>query len=194
MSDDDRHWIDALAGRPAGPDAQLATVREGAVVRQAMLGSQRPPARFDADSGARRLLVRLRDEKLFEGSGVGHLGWKIPAAAAGAALVIALVIALREGPTGEPDVPKSEIPVWTGDPDTAQSIVTFDAREIADELRTMMTKAGLSPDVTQIGGLTRLEADWPRRPSDEQLEFLRTYALARPAGQRLKIEVRLPQQ
>ena len=191
---DERDWLDALAGRPCGPDAQLATVKEGAVVRQAMLASQRSSPRFDADSGARRLLARLRDEKLFEGSIVGHFGWKVPAAAAAIALGIAFVIAIRETPPREGAVAKTEIPVMTGDPDAAQAVVTFDAREIADELGTMMTQAGLAPTVTQIGGLTRLEADWPRRPSKDQLEFLRNYGFARPAGQRLKIEVRRPQQ
>lgn len=195
VSDDDRHWLDALAGRAPGPDAQLATLKDGAVVRQAMLASQRTPPRFDADSGVRRLLTRLREEKLFEASGMGHFGWKIPAAAAVIALVIAFAIASRHSPQPrEAPVAKSEIPVMTGDPDAAQEMVTFDAREIADELRVMMTQAGLTPTVTQIGGLTRLEADWPRRPSEDQLEFLRNYAFSRPAGPRLKIEVRRPPQ
>jgi hypothetical protein len=194
VADDERDWIDALAGRPCEPNAQLATVKEGAVVRQAILASQRPLPRFDAESGVRRLLARLRDEKLFDGSVVGHFGWKMPAAAAAVALAIAFIIAIRETPPRDPRLAKTEIPAMTGDPDAAQEMVTVDAREIADELRTMMAQAQLNPTVTEIGGLTRLEADWPRRPSEEQLEFLRNYGLARPAGQRLKIEVRRPQQ
>ena len=190
--DDDRHWMDALAGRPASADAQVTTLKEGAVVRQAMLASQRPAPRFDADTGARRLLTRLREEKLLEGPPGGRFGWKLPALGVVVAVAVALGLAIRERPPVPPAAP--DVQVMTGDPEAAQSIVTPDAREIADEVRGMMAKAGLSPVVTEIGSLTRLEVDWPRSPSEEQLDFLRLYGLGRPAGARLKVEIRLPKQ
>lgn len=163
------------------------------MVRQAMLTSQRRAPRFDADAGVRRLLDRLREEKLLGGAVGARLGWKGPALAGVAALVIAFAFALREDPRGaRPDAPP--VPVMKGSADTPQAIVTPDAREIAGEIRTMMTKAGLNPDVTDAGSITRLEADWPRRPSPRHFEFLRLYGLAQPSGPRLKIEVRVPQE
>ena len=189
---DDRGWLDALAGRSPDTDAALTAVKEGAVVREAMLASRRAPPRLDADAGLRRLLKRLRTEKLLEGPGL-PFGWKVPAAAAVAALVIVFVLALREPPRRGPQLPSTpEVPVLSGDPNVAQAIVTPDARDIADEVQTMMTQAGLNPTVTHAGTLTRLEADWPRRPSAAQLQFLRDYGFARPNGAQLKVEIRPP--
>lgn len=188
----DHDWLEALAGKPPADDAQLAAAKEGAMVRQAMLTSQRRAPRFDADSGVRRLLDRLREEKLLGGAGGARFGWKVPALAGVAALVIAFAFAFREDPRGAgPAAPP--VPVMKGSADTPQAIVTPDAREIADEIRTMMMEAGLNPDVTDAGSITGLEADWPRRPSQQQLEFLRLYGLAQPGGPRLKIEIRVPQ-
>ena len=188
----DHDWLEALAGRPPADNAQLAAVKEGAIVRQAMLTSQRRAPRFDADSGVRRLLERLREEKLLTRTGGGRFGWKVPALAGLVALVIAFAFAFREDPRGaSPSAPP--VPVMKGSPDTPPAIVTPDAREIADEIRTMMMEAGLNPDVAAAGSITRLEADWPRRPSPQQLEFLRLYGLAQPSGPRLKIEIRVPQ-
>ena len=191
---DDQGWLDALAGRPPDADAALAAVKEGAVVREAMLAGRRTPPRLDADAGLRRLLRRLRAEKLLERPGL-PFGWKVPAVAAVAALAVVLVLALREPPRRGPQLPPApEVPVLTGDPSVAQAIVTPDARDIADEIRTMMTQAGLTPTVTHAGALTRLEADWPRRPSKAQIEFLRAYGFARPNGPQLKVEIRPPQE
>jgi hypothetical protein len=188
----DHDWLEALAGRPPADDAQLAAVKEGAIVRQTMLSSQRRAPRFDADSGVRRLLDRLREEKLLTRPGGGRFGWKVPALAGLVALVIAFAVAFREDPRDAPPA-APPVPVMKGSPDTPQAIVTPDAREIADEIRTMMMGAGLPPDVAAAGPITRLEADWPRRPSQQQLEFLRLYDLAQPSGPRLKIEIRVPQ-
>jgi hypothetical protein len=190
----DQGWLDALAGRPAGTEGALASVKEGAVVREAMLAHRRTPPRFDADAGLRRLWKRLHAEKLLERPRFAS-GWRIPAIAAVAALAIVFVLALREQPRRGPRAPPApEVPVLSGDPNAAQTIETADAREIADELQTMMTQAGLTPKVTQVGALTRLEADWPRRPSEAQIQFLRDYGFARPNGPALKVEVRLPQE
>lgn len=188
----DHDWLEALAGRPSADDAQLAAVKEGAIVRQAMLTSQRRAPRFDAGSGVRRLLERLREEKLLTQPGGGRFGWKVPALAGLVALVIAFAFAFREDPRDAPPA-APPVPVMKGSPDTPQAIVTPDAREIADEIRTMMMEAGLNPDVAAAGSITRLEAAWPRRPSPQQLEFLRLYGLAQPSGPRLKIEIRVPQ-
>lgn len=183
--DDDGHWLDALAGRPAAAEADLATVKEGAVARAALLASQRTQPRLDLDAGVQRLVQRLRDEKLFEKS---RFGWKVPAAAAVVAVLISLHLALRERPPSAPKAPP--VPVMAGDPEAAQVLVAQDAQGVADEIRDVMTEAGMSPEVTAAGSATRFEAPWPRSPSQAQLEFLRSYGLSQPAGPRLKIEVR----
>lgn len=191
----DQDWLDALMGKEPVAGAQLSAVKEGAVVRHAMIAShQKQPAfRFDADGGLRRLLARLRQEKLLgEPRGRG-IGWRFPALAGAAALVIALIIALQQPQrTAAPGV--ADIPVLPGGPQAAQIVVTPDAREIAAELAVTLAQAGFTPTVTEIGSITRLEADWPQRPSEKQLEFLRTYKFSRPDGPRLRIEVHVPQQ
>ena len=188
----DQDWLEALAGKLPADDAQLAAVKEGAMVRQAMLTSQRRAPRFDADSGVRRLLDRLREEKLLSAAAGVRFGWKVPAVAGVVALIIVFILAFREE---RRDARRAAppVPVMKGNADTPQALVTPDVREIADEIRTMMMEAGLNPDVTEAGSITRLEADWPRRPSEQQLEFLRLYGFAQPSGVRLKIEIRAPQ-
>lgn len=188
--DDDQHWLGALAGRPAVSAADAATLREGAIVRQAMLDAQRSLPRVDAEAAVRRLLARLREEKLLENPGLGRFGWKVPALGVAVALVIAFGLALYQRPpkTKKPAAP--EIPVMKGDPAAAQELVTAEARAIADEIREMMTKAQLAPTVTERGSATLLEAEWPRNPTQAQLNFLRFYGFELPNGPKLRIDVR----
>lgn len=191
---DEQDWLDALVGKQPVAGAQLSAVKEGAVVRHAMMAShQKQPAfRFDVDGGLRRLLARLREEKLLEAPGGRRIGWRFAALAAAVALVLTFAIALQKRQSALPPAP--DVPVLRGGPGASQIVITPDARVIATELAAALAQAGLPPTVTEAGSITKLEADWPSRPSEKQLEFLRSYGFERPAGPPLRIEVQLPQQ
>jgi hypothetical protein len=183
MSEQNDHdWIDTLAGRNAA-GADPATVKEAQAVRRAVLSlpADQEAQDLDVETGAQKLLFRLRREGL-DGVSQNRKSWqRYSAFALAATLLLAAGVVMLQSP------PVDDTPVYRGT--GAQTINTPDTAGLAATLTAELEALGIQPKVTRFGATYTLSAGWPAKPDAQHAAFLKRNALKQPAGGTLVIEL-----
>jgi len=178
----DQDWFDMLAGRKAA-SIDPATAKEVQAVRRAVLASvpDKDAQDFDIESGARKLLFRLRREGL-DGTAAKRKSWQVYGAfALAATLMLVVGVVVLQPP------PVEDAPVYRGT--GAQTITTPDTERLAATLAAELEALGIKPKVTRFGATFTIAAEWPAKPDAKHAAFLKRQALKQPASGALVIEL-----
>lgn len=192
--DDDKTWLDVLAGRTP-PDPNRPAVREARLLRESLIrqrqlqhAEQLPklPAR-DVGREA-ELLARAEREGLIEPALRRRSGWLtggrvLAAAAVMAFLAIGLTLFLRTG---------NEQEIYR---DTHQGVVTIEAADpvtLKGELIAELRAAGIAATGYERFGLQGVDAELPRPISPQVRAVLARHHLPVPEDGVLKIEITPP--
>jgi hypothetical protein len=181
---DDQHWLDALAGRITnGADgADPATLKEAQAVRRAVLATkpEQDAQDFDVESGAQKLLFRLRREG--PAGAEKKKSWQLYGAyALAASLVLAVGMVVLQPP------PVEDAPVYRGG--GAQTISAPDTEKLAGTITAELEALGVKAKVTRFGATHTITADWPAKPDAKHAAFLKRHGLKQPASGALTIEL-----
>jgi hypothetical protein len=181
-SDDDRRWVDSLAGLQPGTDRAS---REGFRLREALLARREKGAASDqpATSLAReeRLLSIARREQLIPRRGL----------VAGVSTWVALAASLAVVVTGAfwllPQPPDAEVVRGTVD-----GTIRVEVRKpAAAQMRLLsdLRAVGITGRGYQMLGRFGVDADWPVDSTPEQRAVLQQWRLTAPtAGESLRVE------
>lgn len=194
MNDDDQDWLDALAGRDR-PDADPATRREAALLRQALRREATGPVP-ELPDGAEALLARARAEGLVRrrwcaACAARWSAWREqllrPGPLAGAALALVL-LAFVALPLLVPP-PAEEEPVLRAGEDGLVLLQDEQPAARRDRIADALAAAGAEVRRYERLGRSGLDAQW-RSPTPPALsQALRGQGLAVPADGVLRVEV-----
>jgi len=181
--DDDRRWVEAIAGRPGGADD--AADREAAAVREALLAARAGDAMSarESEQGLDRLLERLRRERLLGEERAGPpRRWMAWAAATATLLVVAGVVLWPQLQQPEPD----EIVVRGAPP---QELVDARPAERAARLAAELEALGLTVVRRETRGGLLLEALIEKRDDPRLAEALARQGLRVPQSGPLLVRI-----
>jgi hypothetical protein len=191
VSDDDKTWLEVLAGRappdPDGPVAREARLLRESLIRRRQLQQVEHLAELPAPDVSReaKLLARAAREGLIEPAQRRRRGWLtggrvLAAAAAVAFLAIGLTLFLRTG---------SEQETYRG---THEGVVTIEAASPAtfkNELIAQLRAAGIAATGYERFGLQGVDAELPNPISPQVRAVLERHHLPAPQDGVLKVEI-----